>query len=140
MEYKKFGNKYVMRMNKGEEIVETLKEFCEKEDIKLGWLKGLGAVGKATIGLFETKEKEYHSVDLEGDFEITSLLGNISRMDGEVYLHLHVNLSDEDYNTRGGHLSKAVISATGEFIIEEIAGEVGREFDKEVGLNLYKFD
>lgn len=129
-----------MRMNKGEEIVETLKEFCEKEDIKLGWLKGLGAVGKATIGLFETKEKEYHSVDLEGDFEITSLLGNISRMDGEVYLHLHVNLSDEDYNTRGGHLSKAVISATGEFIIEEIAGEVGREFDKEVGLNLYKFD
>jgi hypothetical protein len=37
-------------------------------------------------------------------------------------------------------LSKAVISATGEFIIEEIAGEVGREFDKEVGLNLYKFD
>jgi len=140
MEYKKFGNKYVMRMNKGEEIVETLKEFCKKEDIKLGWLKGLGAVGEATIGLFETKGKEYHSVDLEGDFEITSLLGNISRMDGEVYLHLHVNLSDEDYNTRGGHLSKAVISATGEFIIEEIAGEVGREFDKEVGLNLYKFD
>jgi len=140
MEYKKFGNKYVMRMNKGEEIVETLKKFCKKEDIKLGWLKGLGAVGEATIGLFETKGKEYHSVDLEGDFEITSLLGNISRMDGEVYLHLHINLSDEEYNTRGGHLSKAVISATGEFIIEEIDGEVGREFNEEVGLNLYKFD
>ena len=95
MQYKKFGNKYVLRMDKGEEVVETLKKFCEKENIKLGWLKGLGAVNKATIGLFETKIKEYHSVNLEGDFEITSLLGNISRMDGEVYLHLHINLSDE---------------------------------------------
>ncbi len=140
MEYKKFGNKYVLRMDKGEEVVETLKKFCEKENIKLGWLKGLGAVNKATIGLFETKIKEYHSVNLEGDFEITSLLGNISRMDGEVYLHLHVNLADEKYNTQGGHLSKAVISATGEFIIEEIDGEVGREFNDEVGLNLYKFE
>jgi len=36
-------------------------------------------------------------------------------------------------------LSKAFISATGEFIIEEINGEVGREFDNESGLNLYKF-
>ncbi len=140
MEYKKFGNKYVLRMDKDEEVVETLKNFCEKEDIKLGWLKGLGAVNEASIGLFETKSKEYHTKDLKGDFEITSLLGNISRMDGEVYLHLHVNLADEKYNTQGGHLSKAVISATGEFIIEEMDGEVGREFNDEVGLNLYKFE
>jgi len=140
MEYKKFGNKYVLRMDKDEEVVEMLKNFCEKEDIKLGWLKGLGAVNEASIGLFETKSKEYHTKDLKGDFEITSLLGNISRMDGEVYLHLHVNLADEKYNTQGGHLSKAVISATGEFIIEEMDGEVGREFNDEVGLNLYKFE
>jgi len=140
MDYKKIGNKYVLRMDKGEEVVKTLKDFCKKEDIKLGWLKGLGAVNKATIGLFETNKKEYHTLDLEGDFEITSLLGNISRMNDEVYLHLHINLADEKYNTQGGHLSKALISATGEFIIEEINGEVGREFNEEVGLNLYKFE
>ena len=35
MKAKKFNNKYLIRIDKGEEIVETLKEFCEKEDIKI---------------------------------------------------------------------------------------------------------
>lgn len=140
MEYKKFGSIYVLRMNKGEEIVETLKEFCIENGIKLGWIKGIGLVNKATIGLFETKTKEYHSIDLNGDYEITSLLGNISTMNGEVYLHLHINLADHEYKTYGGHLNSAVIGATGEFIIETINGTVDRIFNEEIGLNLFKFD
>lgn len=139
MEYKRFDDKYVVRLDKGEEIVETLKNFCEEKDIKLGWINGLGAVNKATIGLFETNEKEYHSVELAGDHEITSLIGNISTMDGEVYLHLHANLADDSYNTKGGHLNSAVISATGEFTIGVIEGSVGRKFSEEIGLNLYDF-
>ena len=71
--------------------------------------------------------------------EITSLLGNVSQMNGEVYLHLHITLADENYNVHGGHLTSAVISATGEIIIDTIDGIVDREFDEEVGLNLFKF-
>src|SRR5690554_2886694 len=112
MEFRKFGNKYVVRMDKGEEIVETLKNFCEEQKITLGWVKGIGAVNKATIGLFHTDTKEYHSIELKGDHEITSLLGNISTMNEEVYLHLHINLSDKEYKTYGGHLNLAVIGAT----------------------------
>ncbi|WP_422484938.1 PPC domain-containing DNA-binding protein [Gudongella sp. DL1XJH-153] len=139
MEFTKFGNKYIVRLDKGEEIVETLKEFCNQHEIRLGWIKGIGAVGEATVGLFETAKKEYHSVDLEGDYEITSLLGNISTMNGETYLHLHITLGDDKYKILGGHFSRGVISATGEFLIESIDGEVDREFNDEVGLNLYKF-
>lgn len=139
MEYKKIGNKYVVRLDKDEEIVETLKKFCKDQQITLGWVSGIGAVNKAKIGLFETSSKKYHSIELEGDYEITSLLGNISTMNGEVYLHLHINLSDEEYNTRGGHLNSAVISVTGELMIESIEGNVDREFSEEIGINLYKF-
>ncbi len=140
MEFKQFGNKYIIRMDKSEEVVETLKSFCQQQKITLGWVKGLGAVNRVKIGLFETGIKQYHSTIMEGDFEITSLLGNISTMKGEVYLHLHINLSDDQYKTYGGHLNEAVISATGEFLIEAIDGEVDREFSKEIGLNLYKLD
>jgi predicted DNA-binding protein with PD1-like motif len=139
MEYKKFGNKYVMRIDKGEEIVDTLKKFCQDEKIKLGFVNGIGAVNKVRVGLFDTKSKQYNSAQLEGDYEITSLLGNISTKDGEVYLHLHINLSDANYNTHGGHLNSAVISGTGEIIIETIEGSVERQFSEEIGLNLYKF-
>ena len=60
-------------------------------------------------------------------------------MDGEVYLHLHINLSDANYNVQGGHLNAAVISGTGEIVIETMAGTIDRQFSEEIGLNLFKF-
>lgn len=32
MKLKKFGNKWVVRIDKGEEIVETLKQLCKKQN------------------------------------------------------------------------------------------------------------
>ncbi len=136
MKFKKFGSKWVVSINIGEEVVETLKKFCEDNKIKLGTINGIGAVKKATIGFYNLETKKYYPKELDGDYEITSLLGNISTMNGEVYLHLHINLADSNYNTLGGHLNSAVIGGVGEFIIEEIEGEIERGFNEDVGLNL----
>ncbi len=137
MTHKQFGNKYIVRVEKGEELVVALKDFCRDKDIKLGVVSGLGAADKITLGLFKTKTKEYAPKELSGDFELTAVLGNISRMNGEVYLHLHANIADENCQTFGGHLTSAVISATFEGVIEKIDGEVGRKYNEDIGLNLY---
>ncbi|NMB26716.1 MAG: DNA-binding protein [Tissierellia bacterium] len=139
MEFRKFDNKYVVRLEKGEEVVESIKALCKENNIKLGRVSGIGATNKAVVGLFETANKEYHSKELVGDMEITNLAGNISEKDGEVYLHLHISLANPNYNVFGGHLNSAVISATSEIIIDVIEGSVGREFNEEIGLNLFKF-
>ncbi|HYE83580.1 MAG TPA: PPC domain-containing DNA-binding protein [Clostridia bacterium] len=139
MEYKKMGNKYFIRIDKGEEVVSSLKEFCTKKKLKLGSVIGLGAADKVTIGLFNTINKEYHNIELTGEYEITNLTGNITTMDGEVYLHLHITLGDEEYKAHGGHLNECWISGTCELIIDVIDGKVGREFDEHSGLNLWKF-
>ncbi len=136
MKFKKFGNKWIVRIDKGEEVIQTIKRLCEDNKIKLGSISGSGATDRVTVGLFNTKNKQYQSQELIGDYEITNLSGNISTMNGEIYLHLHIGLSDSKYNAYGGHLTSAVISGTGEIIIEEIDGEIEREFNKEVGLNL----
>lgn len=136
MEYKRFGNKYVVRLERGEEIVESIKSLAAKEEIHLGSVSGIGAVSKAKIGLFKIGEKEYFSKEFEGDMEVISLVGNISEMDGEVYIHLHIGLCDDSYNMFGGHLNHAYISATGEIIIDVIEGGVDREFSHEIGINL----
>ena len=39
----------------------------------------------------------------------------------------------------GGHLNRAIISATAEIQIQVIDGEIGREFSEDIGLNLFKF-
>lgn len=139
MEYRKFNNSYVVRINKGEEIVEKLKELCEKEDIKVAEITGLGASNLVEIGLFNVNTKEYKTTTFEGMFEITSLIGNATRKDGEVYLHLHINFSDESGSTKGGHLVRSNISATSEIIVNKIEGNVDRKLSDEIGLNLMKF-
>ncbi len=138
MEYKKIDNNhYVVRIEKGEEILEQLTLLCEKENILTGEITGIGASNKVEIGLFNTITKEYKTTVKEGMFEITSLVGNISRKDGNVYLHCHINFSDESLNVMGGHLVKCYISATGEIIITVLHGNVERRFDSEIGLNLF---
>ncbi|MCI8327700.1 MAG: DNA-binding protein, partial [Lachnospiraceae bacterium] len=39
----------------------------------------------------------------------------------------------------GGHLNRAVVSATCEVVINIIKGNVDRKFNEEVGLNLFEF-
>jgi predicted DNA-binding protein with PD1-like motif len=83
-----------------------------------------------------TKTKKYQSKEFTGDHEITSLVGNITTLNGEVYLHLHVTICNVEHKALGGHLTSAVISATFEGIIDIIDGQINRDYNDEVGLNL----
>lgn len=138
MKSTKIGEKYIIRIDKGEEIVESLKKFCKENDIKLGIMNGLGATNKIVVGLFETATKQYHTKEFIGDHEICPLYGNITKMNGEPYLHIHVNFCDKNQNSFGGHLSSAIVGATFEIVLEKIDGEIERESSEEIGLNLLK--
>lgn len=139
MEYRKFENTIIARIDKGEEIIEQIKEIAIKEEIKLASTQALGAVGQFTIGVFKTDEKQYLSNEFNGDFEIVSLTGTINTMDNKFYCHLHMSVGNEKGEVFGGHLNKAIISATCEMVITIIGGIVDRYYDEEVGLNLLKF-
>lgn len=140
MEYRQVGSKWFLRIDKGEEVLETISGFCREQGITLGAISGIGAAGQITLGLFETQSKTYKSTELEGDYEITSLAGNISTKEGQVYLHVHATLSDIECRAFGGHLNRAVVSGTCEVVIDQVQGSIEREFDSEVGLNLMKFE
>lgn len=139
MEYRKFGNNVIARLDKGEEVITKIIEIAEKENIKLGNVSAIGAVNEFEIGLFDITEKKYYPNSYKGDFEIVSLIGNISVMNGKTYIHAHMSAGDKKNVTYGGHLNKAVVSATCEINIAIIEGLVDREFSEEIGLNLFKF-
>ncbi len=139
MEYRKFDDSYVVRLNRGEEVITSLKELCDKENIKLAEITGLGASNLVEIGVFNVNTKEYNTKVFKGMFEITSLVGNATRKDGDVYLHIHINFGDENGTVMGGHLVRSTISATSEIIVRKINGEVGRKLSEEIGLNLLEF-
>ena len=139
MDYRKFGDTIILRLDPGEEICASLIELAEKEDVRLAEISGLGAINDFTTGVFDTAEKKYYANHFEGLYEITSLGGTLTRMDGKPYLHLHMSAGDRDGNVIGGHLNNAIISATGEIVVRVVDGQVGRKFSDTVGLNLFEF-
>ena len=139
MDYRRFGQKIIARIDKGEEILEMLEVIARKENIKLAAVSALGATNDITVGVFHTDEKKYYANHFMGDMEIVSLTGTVSTMNGEYYAHIHMSAGDANGHVVGGHLNKALISATCEMVIDIIDGSVDRAFNEEVGLNMFKF-
>ena len=82
MDYRKFENKIIVRIDKGEEILEKIKEIALKENIKLASVSALGATNDFTVGVFKVDEKKYYSNNFVGNFEIVSLNGTINTKNG----------------------------------------------------------
>lgn len=106
MEYRVFGETVVLRIDRGEEILETIAAVCEKEQIRLGTVSGLGAVDKVSLGVFNREKFIYEHRSFQGDWEIAACSGNISTMEGKIYLHLHMVVgSVTEGKSYSGHLS-----------------------------------
>ena len=139
MEYRRFGNTVVARIDRGEEILAAVREIAGAEHIQLASVSALGATNDFTVGVYNVDEKQYHANDFKGNFEIVSLTGTVNTMDGEFYTHLHMSAGDEKGQVFGGHLNRAVVSAVCEMVITVIDGVVDRRFSEEIGLNLFRF-
>ena len=139
MQFKRFGSKYFIRIDRGEEILASLKTFCEQEKITLAEVKALGAVDDFNVGLFDVAEKKYHTNHFQFPAEIVSLWGTVTTKDGEFYAHVHMSAGDKEGRVFGGHLNSAKVSATCEMIVEVSEGTVERKFSEDVGLNLFEF-
>ena len=139
MDYRRFGNTYLVRMDVGEEIIEQLKSLCRSENIRLAQVDAIGAVRQAVIGVYDLEEQAYHREDLEGIMEIAGLQGSVTRMNGEVYPHLHVTLAGQDNKVHAGHVIGLIVGATCEMFVRVLDGEVSRERDKEIGINIIRF-
>ena len=130
----------MLRLDPGEEIVASLTRLVEQEQVQLGSVTAIGAANDVTIGIFSTQEKRYHARRYQGDYEISALVGNVTRKEGEPYLHLHITIGNPvTGEVHAGHLTSATISATLELFLQVWDGQVGRKFSDQVGLNLFQF-
>lgn len=136
MKYRRIGEDIIVRIDRGEEITEQVREVALKENIKLANINALGAVDDFTVGIYNVDEKKYYSQTFKGAFEIVSLTGSINTMNGEYYSHLHMSAADASGVCYGGHLNRAVVSATCEMFIRVIYTTIDRYKDEITGINL----
>jgi len=136
MKHKKIRSMYFVRIDNGEKIMESLRNFLEKENIRCGFFTGIGAISHCTTKFYSQEKKEYIESNFHGEYEITSLTGNISTLDGKPFIHAHIAFFDSDMKSFGGHLDEAVVGATCEIFLKDAESEIKRKMDKGLRLNL----
>ncbi|MGL5514506.1 MAG: PPC domain-containing DNA-binding protein [Sporomusa sp.] len=144
MDYKKLGEIIYVRIDKDEDVINTIMEICNKEKILTAQFQGIGACGTVTVSTYLPDKDEFTNHTMNGMLEIVSLFGNITIDEkGELFQHSHALFSylDEDGKPAvlAGHLTKAIISYTGEFSIIPAKGVISRMDDVKTGISIWKF-
>ncbi len=129
MYYSKCNVGYVLRIEIGEEIQESFRQFAHSVDIKGAFYQGIGTLNQVELAFFCTHSKSYEKKCFDGDYEIASLAGNLSSHDGVVTPHTHVTLGDKNYQTISGHLVCGVVSVTAEIILTVLDLSLTRKED-----------
>lgn len=137
MNYRVEKDKIFISLDRGDFINLSLTEVAKKVGLSAGWINGIGALENAELGYYDYPSKTYVKKQFYDEYELTSLSGNISIKENEVFVHTHVTLSNKSFEVFGGHLFDAQISAAGEFVMYPGSNEINREFNDDIGLALW---
>lgn len=140
MEGKIYNNKAIIRIDKNDEVMTSLEEFCKLNNIKVASVSGIGASDNITVAVYSKDHGDYASSTYNKDYyEINNFSGNITTPSTGTHAHIHISFSDHLGNTFGGHLKECVIAGACEIFLDIVDADLDREFNKEVGLNTLKF-
>lgn len=126
------------RLEKGDDLLQGLTEFCAHHGVAVGSIQAIGAVQRGGVGYYDQIGATYHETRFDQGMEIASLVGNVSQKEGETFLHCHVVLADADGCCFGGHLLEGNIAFACEFVVTALDGPVPeRTHDEATGLMLW---
>lgn len=143
MEYKKIKDTVYIRIDKGENVVQTILSVCRKENIRGGYFQGIGACNTATISTYIPERNDFTDHTISGMIEMISLMGNISTDDTDnPFQHSHAVFSylkeNGEIAVAAGHLKEAQIGYTGEIVLAPAEEKIGRVFDTHAGIDVWK--
>lgn len=135
MTYSFDGFNYLIKLNKGEQLLEALEQFAAKTQIQGAWMNGLGGALSMTLGFYDLEAKEYLWNTYEGLYEIAGLTGNIALDEqGKAVFHLHGTFGDQNNQSLSGHVKDLTAAATVELFVHRAYQPIRRKHDPEAGL------
>lgn len=132
-------NGFFLVFERGDDLFPTLKQFCEDNEVHWAQFQAIGALEDVEIGYYDLTTREYYFRQEAGPFEVASMDGNITEMEGEEpVVHAHTVLShcDDSLACIGGHLRSARVHLTLELCLWHVTQPLMRNRDEETGLNL----
>lgn len=136
MQYSKSEDTYTIIINQGEEVIATITNLCQQENITNAYFRGIGAVDKLECGYYDLEKKEYFFTTYDTMLEVASLTGNVMLKDDTPFVHMHGVFTDTTNNAFGGHVKEMRVGVTLEVIFTTLPQNHTRQLDEEIGLYL----
>ncbi|MFC7167162.1 PPC domain-containing DNA-binding protein [Halospeciosus flavus] len=138
MHYEEFtgGREFVGRLEHGADWRTEIEGLARDEGVEAGWFVAMGAVQDATLLYYDQDEFEYETVEYDEPLEVASCVGNVARLDGDVFAHTHAVLSRRSGQALAGHLDAGTVFA-GEVYLREFEESLERERDDATDLDLW---
>ena len=144
MDYRKLGETYYLRLDKGDEIIGSVLALCRKEQIRSAVFSGIGGCSEAQIQTFLPESGTFETQTVRGMLELVSLTGSIIADEQDaLYQHTHAAFSYKDgeqHRVAAGHIKSITVLYTAEIELRPVVGGViRRKFNPETGTGLWDF-
>lgn len=137
MLYTRQGSGFIIRLEQGDDILATLKQFAEAKRVRAAFFEGIGSLYKARLGHYDFQEtKTYKYETFDEDLEILALSGNVSTMNQKALPHAHVTLGRRDFSVIGGHMEEGSLANMVEINLAKLPRKLEKAKDSNIGLNL----
>src|SRR5438046_4823295 len=127
MLYTEQGSSFVLRLEQGEDILKTLKQFADSQKIRAAFFEGIGSLYTAKLGHYDFKDtRTYKYETFDEDLEILTLSGNVSTMNQQALPHAHATLAGRYFSVTGGRLEEGYLANMVEVNIYRFASRFER--------------
>ncbi len=127
---------YAVIFSTGDEVLAGLTEFAEQYHLGASKITGIGAISNATLGWLDLSRKMYRRIDVNGQVEVLSLVGDIALYKGKPVIHAHMVVGYPDGTAHGGHLIEAYVRPTLEVLVTEYPNAMRKQADPASGMAL----
>ncbi len=105
MEIARTEDYVLLKLEHGENILESIEEVTKGEKETLLVVVGIGMLTDFELGFFDRDTRKYVVRAFNEPHELTTLQGSVAR-EGSPRMHIHAVVADKEHHTAGGHLLK----------------------------------
>lgn len=120
MEIAKSGSWVLLRLEHGEDILESFTKIASGESYTMVVTTGLGMISDFELGFFD--EGTYIRQRFDEPHELLSLQGSVSS-EGDNRVHVHASVASREHEAFGGHLLGGKVWMSNEILLLRLEGQ-----------------
>ena len=137
--YTKVSAGYLIVLRKDDDVIHFLEKFAADENLSGANFTGMGFVD-ITFGFFDFETKQYKPRHFQ-KVELASMHGTLAWKDGAPSVHAHGVVSDNFFQSYGGHILNAVVSTGSvEILLIPHDKKLTRKEDERIGADVLQLE